>query len=171
MMIVCDVCGNEREWAVLSCPFCGASSDGAAQEKAVEYVHKTVNLEAGRPVVEVALNRLTETLDDAVRTDVSVVTLIHGYGSSGKGGVIKEECRKMLEFLKTRGQIRDYIPGEEFNRRSGPVKVLLKRYPKLGKDRNLNRSNRGITVVVFSANLLFLNNDIITSFVYAAFGS
>src|SRR5690606_18445566 len=102
--------------------------------KQTVFVHKTVNLEAGRPILEIAISKLHEILTDSVRNDVNVLTVIHGYGSSGKGGVIRSECRKILDFLKSKGQISDYIAGEDFNKRSGSVKSLLRRYPQLGED-------------------------------------
>ena len=148
MKIVCDVCGNKRETSNLLCPFCGSKMDVTEPMKDSGFVHKTVNLEAGRPVVDVALNRLNEIIEDSVRNDVNVLTLIHGYGSSGKGGVIRSECRKTLDFLKSKGLISNYITGEEFNKHFGPVKSLLRRYPQLGVDKHLNRGNRGITLVI-----------------------
>ena len=148
MKIICDVCGNKRETSNLLCPFCGSQLDVADLERQTGFVHKTVNLEAGRPVVEVALNRLNQIIEDSVRSDVNVLTLIHGYGSSGKGGAIRLECRKTLDFLKSKGQINNYIIGEDFNKRSGTVKSLLRRYPQLEADRHLNRGNRGVTLVI-----------------------
>lgn len=148
MKIVCDVCGNKRETSSLLCPFCGSKMDVAELVKHTEFVHKTINLEAGRPMVEVALNRMNEIIEDSVRNDVNVLTLIHGYGSSGKGGAIRSECRKMLDYLKSNGLISNYIIGEDFNKRSGSVKSLLRRYPQLVADKHLNRGNRGITLVI-----------------------
>lgn len=148
MKIVCDVCGNKRETSSLLCPFCGSKMDMAELVKYTEFVHKTINLEAGRPVVEVAINRMKEVIEDAVRNDVNVLTLIHGYGSSGKGGAIRSECRKMLDYFKSNGLISNYITGEDFNKRFGSVKSLLRRYPQLATDKHLNRGNRGITLVI-----------------------
>lgn len=149
MKIVCDVCGNKRDTSNLLCPFCGSKLDLADLGQHPGFVHKTVNLEAGRPVVEVALNRMNEIIMESVRGNVNVLTLIHGYGSSGKGGAIRLECRKTLDFLKSKGQINNYIIGEEFNKRIGLVKSLLRRYPQLETDKHLNRGNRGITLVIF----------------------
>jgi len=147
-MAVCQVCGNEISGSSLSCRFCGSKQGGVHLSKSQRFVHKTVNLEQGRPVVEAALQKLDEALEDAVKNGVRVMTLIHGYGSSGKGGLIRLECRKNLDFLKSRGRIHDYIAGEEFSRRFGPTKFLLQRYPQLVEDKNINKGNRGITLVV-----------------------
>ena len=156
MEIVCEVCGNIQATASLTCPFCGCKVDVAKLKKSTGYIHKTVNLETGRPVVEVALTRLHEILEDSARNKVNVLTLIHGYGSSGKGGAIRTECRKMLDFFKAKGLISDYVTGEDFSRRSGVVKSLIRRYPQLGNDRHLNKGNRGITLVLFTYCLLVL---------------
>ena len=125
--------------------------DGGQQRP---FIHRTVNLEAGRPAVEAALNRLDEVIADAQRNSVSVLTLIHGYGSTGRGGVIRSECRMTLDYMKSKGLISDYIAGEDFNKRSGRVKALLRRYSPLSSDRNLNNGNQGITLVILSNGLL-----------------
>ena len=101
-MAVCQVCGNEIYGSSLNCRFCGSKQGGVHLSKSQGFVHKTVNLEQGRPVVEVALQKLDDALEDAVKNDVRVLTLIHGYGSSGKGGLIRLECRKRLDFLRFR---------------------------------------------------------------------
>jgi hypothetical protein len=93
---------------------------------------------------------MAEAVADAKRNRVDVVTLIHGYGSSGKGGVIRTECRKSLDFMKAKGLVNDFICGEDFNKRSAPIKNLLRRYPELSSHRYINRENRGITLVILA---------------------
>jgi hypothetical protein len=146
----CGVCGNELPLVGARCPYCGAEAEERVVQKRPPFCHKTVNLEAGRPVVEVALRRLEQAIDDGLRHGVNVITLIHGYGSSGKGGAIREECRKMLEFLKGRKVIGDYLPGEDFVKKSGRVRALLQRYPDLVRHNNLGKGNPGITLVILS---------------------
>jgi len=170
-MMVCDICGNELEKSSLSCPFCGSSVAAVEIAKNKGFVQRTVNLEAGRPVVEVALKKLNEVIEDSIRNDVKVLTIIHGYGSSGKGGVIRSECRKVLDFLKSKGAISDYVAGENFNRRSGPVRALLQRYPQLVSDKHLNRGNRGISLVILSSTLLLLVDLLSTTCYYATLWS
>lgn len=150
MAFVCEVCGNEIDTGIITCPFCGSSNEGRISILPESYTQKTVNLEMGRPVLEIALNRMVEVIADAKRNNVNVLTLIHGYGSSGKGGVIRTECRKTLDFMKMKRRISDYICGEDFNKRSAPVKSLLRRYPELASDKNMNRENRGITLVILT---------------------
>ena len=148
--MICQICGNTSPESNRACPYCGAVADELVDWKQKVFIHKTVNLEAGRPIVEVAMNRCRKAIDDARRNKISVITLIHGYGSSGKGGVIRSECRQTLEYMKSKGVISDYVAGEDFQKRSGRVRALLQRYPPLAKDRNLNQGNQGITLVILS---------------------
>lgn len=145
MNTVCEVCGNDLELGTIICPYCGNKNE---QVEPRGFTQKTVNLEAGRPVLEQALSRMTASIVDAKRNNVQVLTFIHGYGSTGKGGVIRVECRKSLDYMKTKGEISDYITGEDFNKRSGRVGQLLRRFPELTTHQYLNRGNKGITLVI-----------------------
>jgi hypothetical protein len=153
--MICPICGNEKSVTSLKCPFCGVVTEGQIDQKANVFLHKTVNLEVGRPSLEVALNHCRQAVDEAIVNQVNVITLIHGYGSSGKGGVIKSECRKALAYLKSKRIINDYVAGEEFYTRSGRVRALLQRYSQLARDKNLNRGNQGITLVILSWSAVY----------------
>ncbi len=148
MSAVCEVCGNDIVSGVFTCPYCGSKNEGADTAQAKGFSQKTINLEVGRPLLETALGRMTEAIEDAKRNNVHVLTLIHGYGSSGKGGVIRVECRKTLDFMKARNRIKDFVYGEHLNKRSAPVKNLLRRYPELSSHQHMNRENKGITLVI-----------------------
>jgi len=148
-MVICDICGNDIGPGVLVCPFCGGKQElRSGAISAAGTFHKVVNLELGRPVVESALRKLQMEIEDGRRQNLRVLTVIHGYGSSGKGGAIGAECRKVLEYLKGKGAINTFIPGEEFRVRSGPTQDLLRRFPQMASNVNLNKGNRGITLVV-----------------------
>lgn len=149
-MPFCQICGNNIPVSSLNCRFCGSSQDKEQLKQKRDFVHKTVNLEQGHPVLELALQKLDNAVGDAIKNNVHMLTLIHGYGSSGKGGRIRVESRKNLNFMKSSGRISDYIAGEDFSRKFGPAKMILQRYPQLIEDTNFNRGNRGITLVVIS---------------------
>ena len=89
-------------------------------------------------------NELARARADKVR----VLTLIHGYGSSGKGGKIRTECRKVLDHLAKKNSINQIIAGETFRKRTGPGKALLQRFPQLERDCASDFSNPGVTIVV-----------------------
>ncbi|MBU0946041.1 MAG: Smr/MutS family protein [Proteobacteria bacterium] len=149
-MQLCHICGNEISSALLRCPYCGSTQDSEEGDGTATklFLRKTVNLEQGLPTVEQALQRLQQEICAARLERVRLVTLIHGYGSSGKGGAIRKECRKKLDYLWRRGEIKGFIPGEEFSRRQGSTKQLLSRFPQLSDHPHLNRHNKGITIVV-----------------------
>ncbi len=107
-----------------------------------------LDLEQGMPTVEEALSRMRLGLQEMRYSRVKVVRLIHGYGSTGRGGKIRIGVRSELAAMKRRGQIRDFIPGEDF----GPLSEASRRLTETDKtvthDPHYGRMNPGITVVV-----------------------
>jgi len=147
-MTDCHICGNELDSGVTVCPYCETRQKKSSIFATSSDNHKTINLEIGRPFVEAALAKLLKNIEIAREEGVRVLTVIHGYGSSGKGGRIRIECRKMLDHLMREGTIESYIIGEEFSRRHGPAKMVLRRFPGLTKNVHLNNRNPGITIVI-----------------------
>ena len=78
----------------------------------------------------------------------SVVKIIHGYGSTGKGGRIRVETRRYLAEQKRKGLIRDFIPGEDFSIFNEATRNAFALCGDLRRDDDLERYNNGITVVV-----------------------
>lgn len=155
-VILCEVCGNPMPSVAVFCPYCVSRQEEQKKLKgkprysttAKAFRQKVVNIEHGLPFLEVALKRLDKAIEMAQHESVVILTLIHGYGSSGKGGIIREEVRKMLDYMQARGEIRSYLGGEDFGRKNGVARDLVRRYPALVKDRNYNKANRGITLVI-----------------------
>ena len=109
---------------------------------------REVNLERGMPLVKDAIHRLTFELHHSRALGVRVLKIIHGYGSSGTGGRIRVEARSYLARLKTRGEIRDFIPGEEFSIFNSATLDAFRRCDALRRDRDLERHNNGVTFIV-----------------------
>ena len=107
-----------------------------------------VNLEAGMPTVEIALRRLELGLSDARMRHAAAVRLIHGCGSSGRGGAIHDGVHSHLARMKSQGKIREFVPGEEFSPFSQQARNALALCPELSRDRDFARENRGVTLVV-----------------------
>ena len=82
---ICDTCGNEISDHATICPHCES-------HVSMDFPHwprvkiRTINLEAGFPTTEEALRRLENEMAGALQDGIRLVRLIHGYGSSGKGG-------------------------------------------------------------------------------------
>lgn len=156
-MQTCEVCGNSFEVGLAGpgrCPYCHARQGSAGRGHAApspHNLHRLVNLEKGMPLVEQAIKRLEMEIQAGRLQGIRVLSLIHGYGSSGRGGAIREAVRARLSFLEQQQQVESVIPGEEFEGRSKRGKQLLRRYPFLRHHHDLNRSNPGITVVLLPA--------------------
>ena len=145
-IILCEVCGNERELDGPVCPFCGAAGETAPFAAGPQY--KTVNLEKGMPLASQALSRLQQEIVLARSERCRVLVLIHGYGSSGRGGVIRQEVREQLQYMQEHGVINTFVTGEKFSTRTGEGRQLLRRFPFLRQLNDLNRGNKGVTLVV-----------------------
>jgi hypothetical protein len=109
--LCCGVCGNEVAPGLRRCPYCESALEIVQPTQAA--LHKTVNLKQGMPTVEQAIARLARELHQAALERRRVLTLIHGYGSSGAGGIIREEVRARLQFLKHQGQLSEIVCGED----------------------------------------------------------
>jgi hypothetical protein len=109
---------------------------------------RVINLEENRPSVDEMNRRLAMELRNARHARVKVLKLIHGYGSTGVGGKLRGAVRAMLEHAKKRGEIRDFVQGDEFRISNEVTWAMLKLHPELKQDRDLGRENRGITVVL-----------------------
>jgi hypothetical protein len=73
--------------------------------------------------------------------------VIHGYGSSGKGGALCVGLRKSFGLRKTEGVIKDAIAGEDFSIFNNTVLALLEAVPDLRGDSDLGAINEGVTIV------------------------
>ena len=144
---VCAVCGNEIDPGVGQCPFCGAERAATAVSGGGP-AHREVNLERGLPPVAQALDRLDKEIALAALLGIRVLTLIHGYGSTGKGGGIRTETRRYLQRQKDKRQIRDFITGEQFSIFDEATRAAFLVCDDLRRDSDLERSNNGITIVI-----------------------
>jgi len=111
--------------------------------------YKTLNIEAGLPTVEEARQILLSQLRQASQSGVVALKIIHGYGSSGKGGALRTALRSSLLRRKKEGLITRVIFGEKWSVFEEDARYALERCPELRHDRDLNRSNEGITLVLF----------------------
>lgn len=109
---------------------------------------RVINLEEGRPTVNAGLLRLDRALVAARAEGVPLLKLIHGYGSSGVGGRLREEVWKALDRFQRNGFIAGFIPGEDFRLSNEASWELVKRDKSIKQDRDFGRVNRGITIVI-----------------------
>lgn len=65
---------------------------------------REVNLEHGMPTVQTALSQLALELRRTRSMGCTGLKIIHGYGSSGKGGKIRVQARSRLARMKGAGR-------------------------------------------------------------------
>ena len=109
---------------------------------------KILNVEAGLPTIEEARQRLLAELRQAKQSGVIALKIIHGYGSTGKGGALRGALRKSLLRRKKEGLVTRVIFGEKWSVFEEDARYAIERCPVLRSDHDLNRSNEGITIVV-----------------------
>ena len=109
---------------------------------------REVNLELGHPTVDAAIRRLTFEINHSRMIGDAVVKIIHGYGSTGAGGRIRIEARNYLTRLKNQGSISGFIPGECFSIFDASTLAAFRLRGELRRDRDLERSNNGVTFIV-----------------------
>lgn len=109
---------------------------------------REVNLEHGMPTIQTALSQLALELRRTRSMGCTGLKIIHGYGSSGKGGKIRVQARSRLARMKGAGEIRDYIPGEEFSIFNSATLAAFRRCGALRKDPDLERHNNGVTIIL-----------------------
>ena len=109
---------------------------------------REVDLKYDMPTADDAIKRITYQIKNAGAFGVTAIKFIHGYGSSGKGGSIRTQARKYLENQKRRGEIKDYIPGEDFSIFNEATINAFLRCDDLRRDSDVERHNNGITIVV-----------------------
>lgn len=106
---------------------------------------KEINLENGKPTVADALMILKSSISNAKSGNVGCLYVIHGYGSSGKGGSIREKARQWLNAQARNGIVKSVINGEDFNLFNFKALELKNIYKEL--EQLLKVCNHGVTIV------------------------
>jgi hypothetical protein len=108
-----------------------------------------LNLKFDMPTVEQAKRRLLEFISSPRQTG-PVVKIIHGYGSTGRGGSLRTALRDLLQQWEKEGKIKLVIFGENWSIFDTRTQDLRLRYPSLKEDSDLDQHNQGVTIVEFN---------------------
>ena len=111
---------------------------------------RVINLEEGFPTRDQAYQKLEAALARARKDHVPVLKVIHGYGSTGAGGVLRFAVRSFLRQRKEQGEIAAFVNGESWSSFDERSKALFAKAPELLLDSDLGRANKGITLVLLS---------------------
>ena len=104
-------------------------------------------MEAGLPTLDEARRLGIDEIRRAKGAGADVLKVIHGYGSSGKGGALCVGLRKSFGLRKKEGVIRDFVAGEDFTIFNDTVLAMLEAVPGLRGDPDLGVTNEGVTIL------------------------
>lgn len=106
---------------------------------------RVVTIKEGLPTLEEAKRRLLIEVRKCHGDGISVLKLIHGYGSGGRGGVLQAGLRKVFAEYQRDGDILGFASGEEFSIFHPVSLEIITAAPELRKDPDLERSNPGVS--------------------------
>jgi hypothetical protein len=109
--------------------------------------YRVYNVEAGFPGLDEARRQVITEIRRAKKEGVRVLKVIHGYGSSGKGGTLGAGLRKSFALRKQEGVIKDFVPGDNFSIFNPVALALMDAVPELRQDPDLEQTNLGVTLL------------------------
>ncbi len=104
-----------------------------------------LNIKQDMPTVAEAMRHLQSSIERLKREKYGVVLIVHGYGSTGKGGAINTKARQWLKAQERSGKIKKVIFGEDFSLFNFDALGLKNRCREL--EVLLDVCNHGVTVV------------------------
>ena len=104
-----------------------------------------INIKEDMPTVNEAMEYLKFELERLRRNKYKCVQIIHGYGSTGKGGAICIKARQWLKAQERSGRLKDVVYGEDFTIFNPSARKLKARYPEL--EQLCKVCNNGVTIV------------------------
>lgn len=111
---------------------------------------EVANIEKFMPTVYQAEILVKNNIESFRRQKVKAFKIIHGYGSTGKGGALRTGIRHYLDLLKNAKIIADYIPGENWSAFDETTRKVLDLDNNFRKDADLGIMNSGVTIIVIS---------------------
>jgi hypothetical protein len=110
---------------------------------------KTVNIENGMPSPQEAMTILNNCIYAERAAGTKLLKIIHGYGSTGKGGTIRKVCRQKLMEYRRRWIITGICCGEDLTPFSEEGRRFAEKCPEIRKDSDWGMGNPGVTIVMF----------------------
>ena len=104
-----------------------------------------INIKEDMPIVADAMRYLQDSITRLKRDKYDVVLIVHGYGSTGKGGAICQKARQGLKAQERGSKVKQVIFGEDFTLFNFDALALKNKCRDL--EPLLRVSNHGVTVV------------------------
>ena len=109
---------------------------------------RVINVKKDNPNCDYALYLIDQEIKYSRAVGNRAIVVIHGYGSHGKGGVIKEAIKNYLPELKKKRVIEDYVFGEQWGDTNVSKINMCKICPELILHENLQSLNSGVSVIL-----------------------
>ena len=107
---------------------------------------RLINLKEGYSL-EQALAILEIEIESAKKEGIIAIKVLHGYGSHGKGGIIRKSLLPLLASWKKSKFIIDYFSGDKWNIFDEDTKRILNKDKTIYNDCDISSSNPGITII------------------------
>ncbi|MBU1145727.1 MAG: Smr/MutS family protein [Firmicutes bacterium] len=107
---------------------------------------KTFDIKSMMPTTLVAETNLLRILRE--NKSEKMIKIIHGYGSTGVGGTIKNMVHRTLKKKQNSNEIKAFIPGEATVSLIGYDEIIRMYRSILIKDSDFKKGNDGITYVI-----------------------
>lgn len=107
---------------------------------------RLINLKEGYSA-EQALAILEIEIENAKKEGVVALKVLHGYGSHGRGGVIRKSLLPLLGSWKRSGFIKDFFGGDKWNLFDEDAKRILLKDKSIYNDCDISSANPGITII------------------------
>ncbi len=108
----------------------------------------TIDIKSGRQTVAEAIAQFLVELESYKKGGFKVMKVIHGYGSHGVGGAIRNAFLKRCTDLKRRGMIEDFVCCDQWTPKNVVRKIAINYCPDLLADNDLYMLNPGCSIVI-----------------------
>ena len=108
----------------------------------------TIDIKSEKQSVAEAMAQFLVEVEAYKKGGFKVMKVIHGYGSHGVGGAIKQEFLKKCKDLKNRKIIEDYTCCDNWIDKNIVKKIAINYCPDLMADAELVHLNPGCSIVI-----------------------
>ncbi len=108
----------------------------------------TIDIKSERQTVNEAIAQFLVEVDAYKKGGFKVMKVIHGYGSHGVGGAIRDTFLKKCQDLKNRKMIEDFTCCDKWTDKNVVRKIAINYCPDLLADAELYHLNPGCSIII-----------------------
>ena len=108
----------------------------------------TIDIKSDKQTVAQAIAEFLVEVEAYKKGGYKVMKVVHGYGSHGKGGAIKQEFLKTCAHLKNKKEIDDFVCCDHWTDKNTTKKIAINYCPDLLADGELQHLNPGCSIVI-----------------------